>query len=241
MSCYEIAGRVGVDHSYVWRILKELAPDLAKAKDLGRFLKGKAGRKRMVDVQKAEMMLADGKSLKEISEVFDCNMSTLWRSLKRSNIAVPDRVRLSQGEQAFQTILQEGLPLAEAAVRFDCSETNIRRIAQKRGYAFRGGRPILNTELEARLAERVAKSQKEPEVVDHTPSKSVDESVTNPTDLADSAEWQQHIQNMKKFIGSDRDYCRRNKLDLDIFQAYKKKYGIKLRDHRHATLLRRKR
>ena len=37
--------------------------------------------------------------------------------------------------------------------------------------------------------------------------------------------WKRHLAYAKKFLGSDAEYCRRNRLDPKVFRIYKKKYS----------------
>jgi len=221
MSCYEIAEKVGMDHTYVWRILKELAPDLLKAVDRGKFLVGKAGRKCLVDVEKAKTMLADGMSLQKIADYFGCSSSTVQRQFRLSKVILPKNSSASRSKQIFDTIVHEGLSVVDAADRFMCSPGNIRNVVRKYDYAFRDGKLVSRADLEARRAERELQIQHELIVTAKT---------SQPEEeLPDSPEWLRHIQNMKYFLGSDSDYCRRNGLKVEIFRAYKKKHGIRLR------------
>lgn len=45
-------------------------------------------------------------------------------------------------------------------------------------------------------------------------------------ETADETEesWKTHLAFAKNFLGSDAEYCRRNRLDPKVFRAYKKKY-----------------
>lgn len=232
MSCNEIAKAVGVDHSYVWRILKEDAPELARVSDRSKFLIGKVGRKRLVDVEKAKVMLVDGKLPQEIADAFGCSPFTVRRQLKEAQVKLPAQNRASRSKQMLDIILQEDLSLEEAMARFKCGASNIRNIAKKHGYGFRRGKPVPVAALEAMRTENLLKAQAKRNM-EILPKAPVEE-------LPDSTEWLQHIQNMKYFVGSDSDYCRRNGLKLETFRKYKKKYGIRLRNSRRTPESRRK-
>lgn len=41
----------------------------------------------------------------------------------------------------------------------------------------------------------------------------------------DEAMWRAHISYAKEFLGSDSEYCRRNRLSHSVFRFYKKKLG----------------
>jgi hypothetical protein len=52
----------------------------------------------------------------------------------------------------------------------------------------------------------------------------VSEAVNVPP-VNDDAMWRAHISYAKDFMGSDSEYCRRNKLSHRVFRHYKKKFG----------------
>ncbi len=52
----------------------------------------------------------------------------------------------------------------------------------------------------------------------------VSEAVKVPP-VNDDAMWRAHISYAKDFMGSDSEYCRRNKLNHRVFRHYKKKLG----------------
>ena len=51
----------------------------------------------------------------------------------------------------------------------------------------------------------------------------VDRVAAEPADATEE-NWKAHLAFAKGFLGSDAEYCRRNRLDPKVFRAYKKKY-----------------
>jgi hypothetical protein len=42
----------------------------------------------------------------------------------------------------------------------------------------------------------------------------------------DEETWKSHVKFAESFLGSEVEYCKRNKLSLAVFRSYKEKYGF---------------